>query len=178
MAFLKFKKRTGFTLVELMIVVAIIGIIAGIAVPRYISFIQRSKEANTKGNLGIIRSAISIYYADAQHFPLVIAIDPDNPGSLDGADGYAFQIQDDFKNYIEDIPNCTLGPAPNAWMKTRRNVYHKGLTGYTPFPEPHDDDVGWWYCRSTDTVSGLAVGGRIHINVFGSDRRGEYYTSW
>lgn len=62
--FLRSKK--AFTLVELMIVVAIIGILAGIAVPRYMNFVRRSREASTKGNLGAVRSALSIYYSDTE----------------------------------------------------------------------------------------------------------------
>ncbi len=64
MRFLRSKK--GFTLVELMIVVAIIGILAGIAIPRYMNFIRRSREGATKGNLGAVRSALNIYYSDTE----------------------------------------------------------------------------------------------------------------
>ena len=53
----------GFTLVELMIVVAIIGILAGVAVPKFADMITFAKEASTKGNLGAIRSAVMIYYS-------------------------------------------------------------------------------------------------------------------
>ena len=66
MKFLRSKK--GFTLVELMIVVAIIGILAGIAIPRYMNFVRRSREGATKGNLGAIRSALNIYYSDMDGF--------------------------------------------------------------------------------------------------------------
>ncbi len=55
-------KEKGFTLIELMIVVAIIGILAAVAIPRFADLIDRAKEAQTKGNLSSIRSAISIYY--------------------------------------------------------------------------------------------------------------------
>jgi len=56
----------GFTLIELMIVVAIIGILAAIAIPKFADLIRESKEGATKGNLGSIRSAMSIYYGDQQ----------------------------------------------------------------------------------------------------------------
>ena len=57
-------RRKGFTLIELMIVVAIIGILASVAVPKFADLINKSREGSTKGNLSQIRSALSIYYAD------------------------------------------------------------------------------------------------------------------
>ena len=60
------KKRSGFTLIELMIVVAIIGILAAIAIPKFAELIRKSSEGASKGNLGAIRSAMSIYYGDME----------------------------------------------------------------------------------------------------------------
>src|SRR5882762_2214804 len=60
------KTKRGFTLIELMIVVAIIGILAAIAIPKFSQLITKGNEANTKGNLGAIRSALSIYYGDME----------------------------------------------------------------------------------------------------------------
>ena len=57
---------SGFTLIELMIVVAIIGILAAIAIPKFASLIRKSSEGASKGNLGAIRSALSIYYGDIE----------------------------------------------------------------------------------------------------------------
>ena len=47
-----------------MIVVAIIGILAAIAVPKFASLLRKSNEGSTKGSLGGIRSALALYYAD------------------------------------------------------------------------------------------------------------------
>jgi type II secretory pathway pseudopilin PulG len=53
-----------------MIVVAIIGILAAIAIPKFASLMRKSTEGSTKGNLGAIRSALSIYYGDMEgQFP-------------------------------------------------------------------------------------------------------------
>jgi prepilin-type N-terminal cleavage/methylation domain-containing protein len=56
----------GFTLIELMIVVAIIGILAAIAIPKFAQLVTKSKEGATKGSLGSLRSALSIYYGDME----------------------------------------------------------------------------------------------------------------
>ena len=56
--------KQGFTLIELMIVVAIIGILAAIAIPKFADLINKSKEGATKGSLSSIRSAIQVYYGD------------------------------------------------------------------------------------------------------------------
>jgi len=53
------KMNKGFTLIELMIVVAIIGILAAIAIPQFANLVAKSQEGRTKANLGTIRSALS-----------------------------------------------------------------------------------------------------------------------
>jgi len=58
----------GFTLIELMLVVAIIGLLAAIALPKFANLVVKAKEASVKGKLGSLRSALSIYYADNEGF--------------------------------------------------------------------------------------------------------------
>ena len=63
---LKELSKKGFTLIELMIVVAIIGILAAIAIPKFAELIRKSSEGASKGNLGAVRSALAIYYGDME----------------------------------------------------------------------------------------------------------------
>ena len=61
--------RAGFTLIELIIVVAIIGILATIAVPAMRNAPQKAREAVLKEDLFTIRSCIDQYLADKGHYP-------------------------------------------------------------------------------------------------------------
>jgi type IV pilus assembly protein PilA len=60
----KLSTKKGFTLVELMIVVAIIGILAAIAIPNFIKFQARSKQSEAKTNLKGMFQAMKSFYAE------------------------------------------------------------------------------------------------------------------
>lgn len=61
--------RRGFTLIELMLVVTMIGILSAIAIPKFSETIRRAQEARTKGNLAILKSAITMYFAETGNYP-------------------------------------------------------------------------------------------------------------
>jgi len=61
---LKRNKQKGFTLIELMIVVAIIGILAAIAIPNYLSYTCKAKQTEAKSNLGAIATCQEAYSAE------------------------------------------------------------------------------------------------------------------
>jgi general secretion pathway protein G len=65
--------RRGFTLIELLVVLAVIATLLSIAVPRYYSSIDKSKEAVLKENLYQVRDAIGKYYADKGKYPESLA---------------------------------------------------------------------------------------------------------
>lgn len=63
------RRQQGFTLIELMIVMVIITILAGMGLAVYGNSVQRAKEATLLGDLHEMREAIDKYYADKNHYP-------------------------------------------------------------------------------------------------------------
>ena len=65
-------KEKGFTLIELMIVVAIIGILAAIAIPNFLRFQAKSKQSEAKTNLGALGTTAEAYRAEQDTYEATI----------------------------------------------------------------------------------------------------------
>ena len=62
-------RRRGFTLVELMVVLTVIGLLLSIVVPDYIGRTKRAEEAVLQENLAVMRDALDKHYADKGKYP-------------------------------------------------------------------------------------------------------------
>ncbi|SLM33160.1 Type IV pilin PilA [Desulfamplus magnetovallimortis] len=84
-----FKKSSGFTLIELMIVVAIIGILAAIAIPNFMDYQCKAKQTEAKTNLGNIRTLQETYFVENDRYGSTTTI---IGFSNDGNSRYAYQM--------------------------------------------------------------------------------------
>ena len=99
------KQDTCFTLVELMIVMAIIGVLAMVAVPSYISAIRHAREAVLREDLHTLRAAIDSYTMDKQKAPQ----------SLDDL------LQD---GYLKSIPEDPMTKSSTTWVTDTSDAMH------------------------------------------------------
>lgn len=83
------KQHKGFTLIELMIVVAIIGILAAIAIPNFLRYQAKTKQSEAKSNLGSIFTSQVTYFGEEDVYASTIA----NLGwAPEGTTRYAYSI--------------------------------------------------------------------------------------
>jgi len=93
----------GFTLIELMIVMAIIGLLAAIAVPRFLASVTRAKEAVLREDLHVMRVAIQSYTVDKEK----------GPQGLDDL------VQ---AGYLKDIPIDPVTSRSDTWITTQSDA--------------------------------------------------------
>lgn len=109
--------QSGFTLVELMVVMSIIGILMLLAVPSYISAVKHAQEAVLREDLHVMRTAIDSFTMDKQK----------GPQSLDDL------VQ---SGYLKEIPEDPMTHSKETWVADQsQNLYSLDQT------DPGIDDV-------------------------------------
>ena len=112
------KRFRGFTLVELMVVLAIIALLLSVVVPHYMGRVQRAEEAVLQENLQIMRDALDKHYADAGKYPASLeelvakrylrAI-PKDPFTQSASTWIAVPPQDTRKGSVWDVKSAAKG---------------------------------------------------------------------
>lgn len=128
-------RRTGFTLIELVVVIMILGILAGVAAPKLLSTSGTATDNGIKQTLSVVRDAIELYTAKYGQLPECTSTGADFKAAL--------------QSYIRTFPTSPVG-AKDADIKPS-----------TTTPLEADDSEGWMYntltgefiCNSTTTSS-------------------------
>ncbi len=156
------KGLKGFTLIELMIVVAIVGILAAIAVPKFADLVRKANEGATKGNLGAIRSAVTIYYAEQSGaWPAPTA---------DGAD----TTQATLSGILTMNNGMFLSKFPNAYEPPYHPATNSTTVSVGSANETHVPG-GWGYQVNLNPALGQQSTGSVWVNCTHTD---SYTTTW
>jgi len=149
------KTVKGFTLQELMAVVFILALLSAIAIPKFANMIEKAKEGATKGNIGQIMAALSVYYGDqAGYWPL--------------------QLTDsNFQNYLAQIPAVKIThphnmfPSGSTLSGTCNTIATVNLgSGGETYNTSGD---GWLYNQAT---------GNVFVNNSQTDSSGVLYSTY
>ena len=149
--------KKGFTLIELMIVVVIIGILLAILLPGTTKMIDKSREDATKANLNSMKVAIATYYGDEEVWPA-------DPPELTGNELRAMLVP----SYIETIPYVILRKGASTIDKRSKTIYTNQMAG----PPSHvniTNDGGWWYHVGSHT---------LRVNSLAQDTQGVNYSTY
>jgi len=169
--------RRGYTLGELMIVVAIISILIVIAIPKFADILRKSNEGSIKGNLASLRSALTLYCASMEGY-CPIAYEKEEKagkkkkkkkknkkkegkkkGKIKGETEEASTVLEDalVPKFIAKIPPIAIKPYHKESNKV--GVYEfspnlesdDGYWGYDGFSDDPHWGTLWISCKHTDT---------------------------
>jgi len=139
------KQRKGFTLIELMIVIAIIIILAAIAIPNYLRLTDRARRARVAGDFTSLATANEAYLVDWGHYPKGSAI-------ADGEFGKGITTTEDLK-YVQEITG--VNATYNASSKTSLvgelgGIEYIKATTIASMYDPFIPDEGYFYSCDAD----------------------------
>lgn len=151
-------RRHGFTLVELMIIVAILGILAALIVPEVQGHIQRAKESQAKANLKLLRDIIERYAADNNGIPPGYPLN--KPNLNPNYPSFMAQLVVSGK-YLKSLPK-------NPFNDSSVVLVLPNDTPYDP-DGSYPDSVGWIYHPASKTIK---------LNKTGTDSEGVKYSDY
>lgn len=129
----------AFSIVELIIVVAVLGILAAIVLPQFQSHVTQAKEVAAKDNLRILRSAIELY--TAKHTGVAPGYKDNDPTAAPSSDYFRRQTTLD-SHYFVKVPQNPFNRLDTIRMIGNSEAFPAEATG----------NSGWIYQPATETI--------------------------
>jgi len=91
-----YRKEKGFTLVELMVVIIILAVLTGIAIPSYMALRNRARQTAAKAELTNIATALELFMSDYSQYPattaanMILELEGDATAPLNGTNQYIY----------------------------------------------------------------------------------------
>lgn len=120
------QKRRGFTLIELVVVVLVIGILAAVAAPKILDMANNSRTSATRHSLTVVRDAIELYKSQNGDYPAATSLATDLRPFLKSA-----------------FPTCQVGNTNATVVATTETPIATVVTG----------GAGWVYNETTGEIS-------------------------
>ncbi|MEM1262379.1 MAG: pilin [Pseudomonadota bacterium] len=146
-------KQSGFTLIELMIVVAIIGILASIAIPAYQDYVIRAQVVETFSITGELKLSIKDYYKDRGRFPANNA-EAGIPAARHLIGNYVKTVE-----LVDGAMHVEMGNAVNAMLK------EKILTIRPIFVTESPTSPISWLCGLREPPDGMEAAGEDRTSI-------------
>ncbi len=105
-------KQNGFTLIELIIVISLIGILVGLGIPNFQNAAKRTRETVLKENLFILRKLINQYYVDKGYYPQTLQTLVD-------------------EEYLLKIPEDPITKSADTWVEIQQTLTMEEMVAST-----------------------------------------------
>jgi type IV pilus assembly protein PilE len=152
-------RQTGFTLIEILTVVAIIGILAAVAYPSYSEYLVRGRVLEGTSSLADMRVRLEQYYQDNRNYGVGVCGSPDNgttrrvdvDGTVSKYFSYACTLGAGGQSYTMTASSkaSTSGGANGDWTYTINNLNQRATTKY----KGATSTAACWQTKQSETCS-------------------------
>jgi prepilin-type N-terminal cleavage/methylation domain-containing protein len=171
-------RRRGFTLVELMIVVVILGVLAAIAIPLYMKFVSASKAGEARVNLGKIASLLERYYdartsqsnTSSVFLGVASGTIPQFPANSAGGCVGPGTGEQRVPNDIASVRGAKYTPSDGDWMGAAATP-----TAWSEIPFSITQPIAYQYCYHG---AGVATASVFTVGAFGDVDNDTVYSSF
>lgn len=117
------KRKLGFTLVELLVVIVVLAVLAAIVLPKFMNSSARSKESALKSDLKLMRNAASLFQADIGKYPNTLAdLAESDKTKVKDSGGTVVSATDWHGPYLDSVINDPVSGAAFTYDKATGKV--------------------------------------------------------